>query len=87
MNDGDHFATKDDLRDLERRMDDKLKGVSELVQAVADLRETVDGLIETMRPTIEAQRFVVTLHSFFKWLGVPFVALFAFIVWLFKNTP
>ncbi len=99
MNGLEHYATKHDLLDLEKRMTEKfenniqqvsghysdvLKSNQNLTKVVGELSATVTTLVGTLQPVIEAQKFVVTLHSFFKWLGLPFIAIFAFIMWLFK---
>lgn len=95
----EHYATKHDLLDLEKRMTEKfenniqqvsghysdvLKSNQNLTMVVSELNKTVTTLADTLQPVIDAQKLVVMTHSFLKWLGIPFVAVFAFLVWLFK---
>jgi len=83
------FVTKKDLQELEARMisghySDVLKSNQELKERVCSsnkvMNEKLDMLIQQIQPILDAQKLVTTLHSFFKWLGIPFTGL-GFLIW------
>ena len=49
------------------------------------LNEKLDTLIDQIQPILDAQKLVVTIHAFFKWLGVPFTAVGLAAWWIWSK--
>ena len=68
---------------------DVLKSNQDLRRDVCGTNEKInnkiDTLIEQIQPILDAQRLVVTLHAFFKWLGLPFTVIGLAIYWVWSK--
>ena len=97
----DAYVTKDDLQnalvEFEQRLEKRIVSEGEMriqqmsghysnvLKGYQDLNKKFDQLLDALQPVIDAQKFVVMTHTFFKWLGVPMVAVFGFCYWVWTK--
>lgn len=97
VHDHSQYVTKSDLKEaldsferhLNVRQEQRIQVISgqylELLESNKEVHRKLGDLVDSLQPILDAQRTIINIHSFFKWLGIPFGIVIATCYWIWKN--